>query len=274
MSDGSKGMLTTSRSGLGIATGLIVTAGLAWGASYLLTGSMTASDMGSGMGAPSLPILGISMMFSSLSLDAVFLFVLIWVVGMVAMMFPALIPIVSIHYLAMAGKGDLSKVARLGGVMAFLTGYLALYGGLGVAAYLVVFVALRSGSFIPSLSAYAYVVAGAALLATGIWQLTPFKDRCLKKCISPVGFLMTHDGNGYSASLKMGAVHGYYCVGCCYMYMFVMLGVAAMSIPSMAILAVIVTLEKVVVKGAIWFTRLVAFGFVIAGLVFLLMPGI
>jgi len=89
-----------------------------------------------------------------------------------------------------------------------------------------------------------------------------------------VGFLMTHDERGVKGALKMGAEHGYYCVGCCYMYMFVMLGVAAMSIPSMAILAVVVTLEKVVVKGAIWFTRLVAIGFVVAGLVFLLRPGI
>ena len=274
MSGSSNGILTASRSGLGIATGLIVTAALAWGASYLLMGSMTASDMGSGMGTSNLPILGISMMFSSLSLVAVSLFVLIWLVGMVAMMFPALIPIVSIYYRAMVGRELGAKRAKLGGVVAFLFGYLALYAILGVAAYLVVFVALQSGAFIPSLSSYAYPAAGAVLVATGIWQITPFKDRCLKNCVSPLGFLMTHDGNGYGGALKMGAEHGYYCVGCCYMYMFVMLGVAAMSIPSMAILAVVVTLEKVVVKGAIWFTRLVAMGFVIAGLIFLLMPGI
>jgi len=274
LSHGSKGILTTSRSGLGIATGLIFTAALAWGASYLLMGSMTPSEMGSGMGPPGLPILGISMMFSSLTLTAMSFFVLIWVVGMVAMMFPALVPIVSSQYLAMAGRGVVSKAARLGGVVAFLSGYLALYAGLGVAAYLVVFVALQSGAFIPSLSPYAYAAAGGVLIATGIWQMTSLKDRCLKNCVSPVGFLMTHDERGVKGALKMGAEHGYYCVGCCYMYMFVMLGVAAMSIPSMAILAVVVTLEKVVVKGAIWFTRLVAIGFVVAGLVFLLRPGI
>jgi len=274
LSDGKNGILTANRSGQGIAAALIVTATLAWGASYLLMGSMTASDMGSGMGAHILPILGISMMFSSLSFTAVFLFVLIWVVGMVAMMFPALIPIVSLHYRAMAGRLPVSRMSRLGGVLAFLSGYLALYAVLGIAAYLLVFVALQSGAFIPSFSSCEYAVAGAILIATGIWQMTPFKERCLKNCVSPVGFLMTHDGNGLGGALKMGAEHGYYCVGCCYMYMFVMLGVAAMSIPSMAVLAVVVTLEKVVVKGAIWFTRLVAVGFVVAGLVFLLMPGI
>jgi len=272
--DGSSGILVASRPGLGIATGLIVTAALAWVASYLLMGSMAASDMSGGMGTSSLPIFGISMMFSSLGLIVVSLFVLIWVVGMVAMMFPALIPIVSIYDRSMAGRGLHSRGARLGGVVAFLSGYLALYAILGVAAYLAVFVTLQFGALIPLFSAYAYAAAGAVLIATGIWQITPFKDRCLKNCVSPLGFLMTHDGNSFGGALKMGAEHGYYCVGCCYMYMFVMLGVAAMSIPSMAILAVVVTLEKVVVKGAIWFTRLVAIGFVVAGLAFLLLPAI
>jgi predicted metal-binding membrane protein len=237
-------------------------------------GSMTASDMSGGMGAPNLPIFGISMMFQSLSLIATSLFVGIWVVGMVAMMFPALIPIVSMYYRVMAGRGLGTARARAGAVVAFLFGYLALYALLGVAAFLVIFVAFQFGSFIPSLSAYGYLIAGTILVATGIWQITPLKDRCLRNCVSPMGFLMTHDGNGYSGALKMGAEHGYYCVGCCYMYMFVMLAVAAMSIPSMVILTVVVTLEKVVVKGAVWFTRLMALGFVAAGVILLLLPGI
>jgi len=274
LSGGSRGILTDSRPGRGVALGLIVTAALAWGASYLLMGSMTASDMDSGMGASGLPISGISMMFSSPSPIAVSLFVLIWVVGMVAMMFPALIPIASIYHRAMEVRGPSSKGGRLGSVVAFLSGYLSLYALLGIAAYLAVFIALQTGAFIPELSQYGRAATGAVLIATGIWQLTPFKDRCLKNCTSPVGFLMTHDGKGYAGALKMGAEHGYYCVGCCYMYMFVMLAVAAMSILSMVILTVVVTLEKVVVKGAIWFTRLVAVGFVFAGLVFLLISGI
>ena len=269
-----QGVLTDNRVGRGVATGLIITAALAWCASYFLMSSMAASDMSGGMGASSLPISDILMMFSSLSMVAVSLFVLIWVLGMAAMMFPALIPIVSIYHRAMEVRGPSSRFDRLGNVVAFLSGYLSLYALLGIAAYLAVFISLQIGAFVPELSQYGYTATGAVLIATGVWQLTPFKDRCLKNCVSPMGFLMTHDERGYAGALKMGAEHGYYCVGCCYMYMFVMLAVAAMSILSMAVLAVVVTLEKVIVKGAAWFTWLVAVGFMAAGLVFLLVPGI
>ena len=68
--------------------------------------------------------------------------------------------------------------------------------------------------------------------------------------MSPLGFLMNHRRRGLAGALRMGAEHGYFCVGCCYMYMFVMLAVAATSLPAIALLAVVVTLEKVVVKGA------------------------
>ena len=274
MKDDGQSILTDSLIGRGVAIGLITTAALAWCASYFLMSSMVASDMGGVMGASSFPISDISMMFSSLSLVPMSLFVSMWVLGMMAMMFPALIPIVSIYHRAMEARGPSSGVDRLANVVAFLSGYLSLYALLGIVAYLAVFMALQTGAYIPELSQYGYAATGAVLIATGIWQLTPFKDRCLKNCVSPMGFLMTHDERGYTGALKMGAAHGYYCVGCCYMYMFVMLGVAAMSILSMAVLTVVVTLEKVIVKGASWFTWLVAVGFVAAGLVFVLVPGI
>ena len=70
----------------------------------------------------------------------------------------------------------------------------------------------------------------------------------------------------------MGAKHGYYCVGCCYMYMLVMVGVAAMSIPSMILLATLLTIEKAIARGARLFRWASAALFVALGVALVLSP--
>jgi len=56
--------------------------------------------------------------------------------------------------------------------------------------------------------------------------------------------------------------------------MLVMLVVAAMSIPFMAILAGVITLEKVIIRGANWFIWAIAGGFIIVGLLALFIPSV
>ena len=56
--------------------------------------------------------------------------------------------------------------------------------------------------------------------------------------------------------------------------MLVMLAVGAMSIPVMAALAGLIAVEKVVVRGAVWFNRLVAVGFIALGVAVLMFPSI
>jgi predicted metal-binding membrane protein len=257
---------------LRVAIALIATAALAWAATYYLMNLMLGMSANNGMVSAALPIAAMSMLFSSLNLGVFSLFVLAWIVGMVAMMFPAMIPVVSVHY-RMADKIGLpSKAAKIAGTVIFLGGYLMLYAILGLGAYFAVFLAFQFGAMIPSLSAFTTQIAGVVLIATGVWQLTPYKDACVKHCVSPVGFFLTHAKNGLGGAFRMGAEHGYYCVGCCYLYMIVMLSVAAMSIPSMALLAIVITLEKVIVKGAKWFTLLVGAGFIILGIIIWFFP--
>ncbi len=63
----------------------------------------------------------------------------------------------------------------------------------------------------------------------------------------------------------MGLSHGAYCVGCCWAFMLVMLAVGLMSIPVMAALAGVIAIEKVIVKGSVWFNGLVGAGFIVLG---------
>ncbi len=72
----------------------------------------------------------------------------------------------------------------------------------------------------------------------------------------------------------MGFRHGIYCVGCCWAFMLVMLAVGAMSIPVMAVLAGVIALEKVIVRGAVWFNGLVAGSFIGLGVLAIIFPSI
>lgn len=245
-------LFTADPVGFSLATGLIVASIIAWALSYF--------TMSPGM------------LIYSLDFRVITFFLLVWIVGMVAMMFPSIIPVVSIynkmtHTLA-------SKFDRIVGTPIFLSGYLTLYVALGLAAYLAVLFAHQLADMIPSLSSYATLAIGVVLIGAGVWQLTPLKEVCLRNCTSPLGFFLTHSKSGLVGAFRMGAEHGYFCVGCCYLYMVVMLVVAGMGIPSMALIAVLITLEKVVVRGAKWFTRLIAAGFIILGILVWLYPGV
>ena len=89
-----------------------------------------------------------------------------------------------------------------------------------------------------------------------------------------MGFFTQHSHRGLLGSFRMGLSHGEYCVGCCWAYMLVMFAVALMSIPFMAVLSVVIALEKVVMHGAVWFTRGIAAGLVLVGLTSLVFPGV
>ncbi|MGI0081070.1 MAG: hypothetical protein ACRECH_15785 [Nitrososphaerales archaeon] len=56
--------------------------------------------------------------------------------------------------------------------------------------------------------------------------------------------------------------------------MLVMLAVGAMSISVMAALAGVIALEKVIVRGSVWFNRIIAIGFILLGILVGFLPTI
>jgi predicted metal-binding membrane protein len=243
--------------GVTIASVLVTVAAIAWVSVYYLM-SMGGMSVTGGMVG----------MFVSPDIGSLILFLLIWTVGMVAMMFPAMIPVTSIYSATLAKSTRHSMI----GSLLFLIGYLSMYLLLGLAAYLAALLLLSLVSTMPFLLKYGTFAVGMVLIATGLWQLTPFKNACLKRCVSPLGFFLTHTRQGFAGAVRMGAEHGYYCVGCCYMYMVVMFVVAGMSLPAMALLAIMITLEKALMKGARWFNWLISAVFIILGLIVWVLP--
>ena len=50
----------------------------------------------------------------------------------------------------------------------------------------------------------------------GGFQFSPLKERCLRQCRSPFGFLHRHYRRGVGAAWGLGARHGLFCLGCCW----------------------------------------------------------
>jgi predicted metal-binding membrane protein len=169
----------------------------------------------------------------------------IWVTMMAAMMLPSAMPMVLLFSKASSGSTDRPGLAT--GL--FLTGYLIVWTGFGLVAY-GLFRLVRGLD--PSFLAWdrgGPAVAGTAVVLAGVYQLTPLKRVCLRHCRTPLSFVMHHWHSGPIGAVRMGIVHGAWCVGCCWALMVVLFAVGVMSITWMVILAAIVFAEKVLPVG-------------------------
>lgn len=152
--------------------------------------------------------------------------------------------------LAREGRSRLSQGMRSS---LFLGGYLTIYALEGLLIFMAVFISLRFGALLHEGQSVSVLLLAAVLFGAGVWQLTPFKERCLAKCVSPMGFFLTHSRTGNLGALRMGADSGAYCAACCWMYSIVMLVVAAMSLFSMFLLTGLIVVEKAFVGSRRWF---------------------
>lgn len=248
-------MAKTSTSGIGfklsIGVPLLAVAIGAWYLSAFLLQTSSPNMMSSS--APVVPIATMADLFIAPNVGVTASFLVVWVVGMVAMMFPAMIPVMSIYSGMVTREGTKSSFPHFVGPSLFLAGYLSLYVLLGLSLYGAVYVVFQLRLILPFLSSLSAVGVTTVLLVAGMWQLTPLKEKSLAKCISPMGFFMTHAKRGLSGAFRMGAEHGAYCVACCWLYMLVMLAVAAMSLLSMALLSALIIIEKAFVGRTSWF---------------------
>jgi predicted metal-binding membrane protein len=175
------------------------------------------------------------------------LFLTIWVIMMVAMMFPTAAPMILTFHKVQASKRQRGEafVATWVFVAAYvlvwtLSGGAAYVGALGTEA------AVTRAMLSPAAIAR---IGGAVLIVAGLYQLTPFKDLCLSKCRTPVSFIMTSWRDGVAGALRMGLLHGGYCLGCCWLLFVVLFPLGIMNIAAMAVITLVVFAEKTLPWG-------------------------
>jgi predicted metal-binding membrane protein len=188
----------------------------------------------------------------------------IWVTMMAAMMLPSAAPMVAMF--ARVGR------ERAAPTWVFVAGYLLAWTAYGLLAY-AVWRGIRAGA--PSFLAWSSGgpwVAGGALVAAGIYQLTPLKSVCLRHCRSPLHFVLHRWRKGRVGALAMGLEHGAYCVGCCWGLMLALFALGVMSLFWMAVVAAVIFGEKATSAGD-RLARVVAIALVALGIWVAVAPG-
>jgi predicted metal-binding membrane protein len=168
------------------------------------------------------------------------LYLLMWGVMMIAMMYPSSVPLVRLYHDTLTGCGRGGRLLRVG---AFLGSYTLLWTAAGV-------VPLAVNHVIPvSRVATSGAFLAGTLLLLAVYQLSPYKERCLDRCRTPLGFLLTHSRPGVRGAARMGFDHGTYCLGCCWALFAFMVVVGTMNLVWMAAITVVLSLERTVAWG-------------------------
>jgi len=134
-------------------------------------------------------------------------FVALWVSMMAAMMLPGAAPAVSRHARASG---------RLRAAPLFVVSYLSVWTLVGVAVYAL---------YRPHGSS----AAGALAIAAGVYELTPLKQDLRRRC---------------RESVRSGFEFGLYCVGSSMGLMLLLVALGVMSVAWMAVIAVLVLVQK------------------------------
>jgi predicted metal-binding membrane protein len=199
----------------GPTTAILIVAGLAW-----LGTVIWAQDMDVVPGTMGMSLLA---------------FVVMWTLMMTAVMLPSALPMITIY-------SKTIRTSRGPRIASFASGYLLAWSLTGVPAFLL---AWTAGEIATEYSGWTTAASVVIFASAGIYQLTSLKYRCLQHCRSPIANLL-HYGNyrGRLRDLRAGAHHGFFCLGCCWGLMLLMIAFGVMNLFAMAALAGVIAIEK------------------------------
>ena len=207
----------------------------------------SSHTMAGGMAMPGGWTMSMAWMPMGAWLPSAAMFAGMWVAMMVAMMLPSTLPMILLHRRAALFRGEVHtgvlSALMAGGYFGVWTafGMVAYIGGLGIAL-----LAMRSEVF----SRAVPISSGVALVAAGIYQLTPWKAACLRHCRDPLSLVASHM-RGRRGALRLGVHHGVFCTFCCWALMLIQLALGVMNIPVMIAVALVIALEKLLPRGMV-----------------------
>lgn len=233
-----------------IAAALAVLVALAWAYLVLLARRMgNGADVAAMASMPDMP--GMPGMggpgADELAARTFALTAFMWWTMMVGMMLPSAVPMVllfgTVQRRQLAAESPSLRVA------VFTLGYVVTWGAFSLLAAATQTV-LAERALLAPMDLTVTTRVGAVLVAlAGVYQLTPLKNVCLRRCRSPAEFLSGHWRPGTSGALRMGVEHGLFCVGCCWLLMGLLFVVGVMNLFWVAAIAAFVLLEKIVPHG-------------------------
>jgi len=166
-----------------------------------------------------------------------------WMVMALAMMLPTALPMITAF-------DDIQLAAREKGLVdvptwVFTAGYLVIWGVLAIVATVLQGGLIMAFGEEPVFATTMPFIGGVLLVLAGLYQWSALKAACLSQCRSPMRFFMTHWRDGGAGAFAMGLRHGVFCVGCCWALMALMFVGGTMNLVWMALLTIVMLLEKV-----------------------------
>lgn len=170
------------------------------------------------------------------------LYLAMWGTMMIAMMYPSTVPLFRLYNATLQELSRTARLARLSALGGTYTLVWALTGLVPLAVNAAVPIAPLAADREP-------LLLGGVLVLLGGYQLSPYKYRCLDQCRSPFGFLMRYQYDGIRGAAKTGVRFSWFCIGCCWALFAFMIVVGSMNLLWMAIIAIVLSLERTVSWG-------------------------
>lgn len=199
-------------------------------------------------------------------LAALEIFLLCWQVMTVAMMLPASMPMVKL--IADAGRRQARPVAV---PMAFLAGYGTIWTAFAAAAFLGDSMVHRLVDFWPWLANHPWIIGALTFAVAGLFQLSPLKERSLKRCRVPLEVFRPAHCEGVGPAWHLGVHYGSYSLYCCWALMLLMFGVGVGNLPGMVALTAVMVIEQII-PGGRRLSSLIGIVLLLLGLIWLAHP--
>jgi predicted metal-binding membrane protein len=195
---------------------------------------------------------------------ALYLFVM-WFVMMIGMMTPSAAPMVLV-YMGVA-RNAATRGQSFASAAWFFCGYLGTWAAFSLLATLTQWLLESVALMTPTMQVANRYAGPAVLILAGIYQWLPFKNTCLAHCRAPLAFIQHHGGfpRDGAGALRLGFVHGLYCVGCCWLLMLLLFIGGVMNLLWIAGLMILVLVEKLT-PHARWVVRAAGLAAIAAGL--------
>jgi predicted metal-binding membrane protein len=173
------------------------------------------------------------------------MFLGMWVVMMVAMMLPSLVPMLGRYREAVATTAQ----RRVGGLTALMgLGYFFVWTVIGALVFPLGFAFAAAQMQQPALARAAPIAAGVVVLIAGFLQFSRWKLRHLACCrAASVRYRMlpADDATAFRHGMRLG-IH---CAQCCAGLIAILLVVGVMNLVAMAVVAAAITVERVLPDG-------------------------
>ena len=236
--------------------------------------NMSAIQMTPGLGQSQMSMPKMSAMKNMAATPAVWTFnysvlmFFMWWTMMIAMMLPSASPMILLYTALIRRTKKTKSIIRQ--VTSFICGYLLAWAAFSLfAAALQSQLELRDWMSPMMMEATNIYLAAGILIAAGVYQLTPLKTVCLEKCRQPASFLANYKNTWVNSPLRIGLVHGFYCVGCCWFLMGLLFFGGIMNLYWIVGLIIFVAIEKLHEKGII-FGKILGGGAIVSGIAFLI----